>query len=85
MAESLWCPPETITTLLISCVHVQLLSHVQLFATLCTVACQAPLSKGFSRYEYWGALPFPPPGDIANPGMEPESPESPALQVDSLP
>ena len=47
-----------------------------------TVACQAPLSMGFSRQEYWNGLPFPSPGDRPNPGMEPGSP---ALQVDSLP
>ena len=47
-----------------------------------TVACQAPLSMGFSRQEYWNGLPFPSPGDRPNPGMEPGSP---ALQADSLP
>ena len=61
------------------------ISCVQLCATLWTVACQAPLSMGFSRQEYWSRLPRPPPGDLPNPGMEPTSPESPALQVDSLP
>ena len=58
------------------------LSHVQLIATPWTIACQAPLSMGFSRQEYWNGLPFPSPGDLPNPGMEPESPE---LQADSLP
>ena len=48
-------------------------SHVWLFATLWTVACQAPLFTGFSRQEYWGELPLPPPGDLANPGIEPAS------------
>ena len=47
-----------------------------------TVACQAPLSMGFSRQEYWSGLPFPSPGDLSNPGIEPGSP---ALQADSLP
>ena len=47
-----------------------------------TVACQAPLSMGFSRQEYWSELPFPSPGDLPNPGIEPGSP---ALQADSLP
>ena len=60
-------------------------SRVRLFATLWTVAHQAPLSMGFSRQEYWIGLPYPPPGAIPNPGIEPESPASPALQVDSLP
>ena len=50
------------------------LSHVQLFVTLWTVACQAPLSVGFSRQEYWNGLPFPPPGDIPDPGTKPKSP-----------
>ena len=56
-----------------------LLSHVQLFATPWTVACQAPLSTGFSWQEYWSRLPFPPPGDLPNPGIKPASPESPAM------
>ena len=47
----------------------------------CTVACQAPLSRGFSRQEYWCRLLFPSSGDLSNPGIEPGSP---ALQADSL-
>ena len=47
---------------------------------LCTVADQAPLSMEFSRQKYWNGLPFPPPGDLPNPGIEPRFP---ALQVDS--
>ena len=58
------------------------LSRVQLFATPRTVAYQAPLSRGFSRQEYWSGLPFPSAGDLPNPGIEPGSP---ALQADSLP
>ena len=58
------------------------LSCVRLFATPWAVACQAPLSMGFSRKEYWSGLPCPPPGDLPNPGVEPRSP---ALQADSLP
>ena len=54
-------------------------SHVQLFATLWTVACQAPLSMGFSRQEYWSGLPYPPPGDLLNSGTEPAALMSPAL------
>ena len=61
------------------------LSHVQLFATPWTVVCPAPLSMGFFRQEYWSGLSFPPPGDLPNPGIEPTSPVSPALQADSLP
>ena len=55
------------------------LSHVQLFATLWTVAHQAPLSREFPRQEYWSGLPFPSPGDLPDPGVEPVSPVSPAL------
>ena len=47
-----------------------------------TVAHQAPLTLEFSRQESWSGLPFPSPGDLPNPGIEPESP---ALQADSLP
>ena len=46
---------------------------VQLCATLWTVACQAPLSMGFSRQEYWSGLPCAPPRDLPDPGIEPES------------
>ena len=60
-------------------------SHVQLFATPWIVARQAPLSMGFSRQEYWSGLPFPSPGDLPNPGIEPTSPVSPALHANSLP
>ena len=51
-------------------------------ATPRTVACQAPLSMGFSREEYWSGLPFPSLGDLPNPESEPGSP---AFQADSLP
>ena len=69
--------------LLVSVTFVcQSLSRVQLFATPWTVAREAPLSMGFSRQEYWSGLPFPSPGDVPNPGIEPGSP---ALQADSLP
>ena len=44
-------------------VHVSMLSHVRLSATPRTIACQAPLSMGFSRQEYWSELPCPPPED----------------------
>ena len=50
-----------------------------------TLAFQAPLSVGFSRKEYWSGLSHPPPGDLLDPGIEPASPASPALQADSLP
>ena len=58
---------------------VQLLSCVQLFATPWTVTCQAPLSMRFSRQEYWSGLPLPLPGDLPDPGIEPESLIFPAL------
>ena len=59
-------------------------SHVQLSATLETVAHQAPLSIGFSRQEYWSELPCPLLRDLPNPRIKPTSPTSPALQADSL-
>ena len=58
------------------------LSCVQIFVTLWTVAHQAPLSRGFSRQDYWSELSFPAPGDLPDPGIEPGCP---ALQADSLP
>ena len=57
-------------------------SRVWHFATLWIVACQAPLSMGVSRQEYWSGLPCPPRGDLPNPGVKPMSP---ALWEDSLP
>ena len=54
--------------------HVQLLSHVQLFTTPWSIACQTSLSMGFSQQEYWTGLPFLSPGDLPNPGVEPASP-----------
>ena len=57
-------------------------SCVLLFSTPWTVAHQASLSMGFSKQAYWSGLPFPSPGDLPNPGIEPRSP---VLQADSLP
>ena len=65
-----------------SCMKVKSLSRVRLFATPWTVAHQAPLSMGFSRQGYWSGVPFPSPGDLPDPGIEPGSP---ALQADALP
>ena len=59
-------------------------SHVQLYATLWTAVHQAPLSMPFSRKEYWSGLPRPPPGDLPDPGIEPMSLVSYALQAASL-
>ena len=69
----------------ISCVHAKLL---QLCPTLCNpMDCNPPglLSMGFSRQEYWSGLPFPFPGDLPDPGIQPAFSVSPALQMDSLP
>ena len=54
-------------------------SHVQLFATLWTVDCQALPAMGFSRQEYWSGLPCPSPGDLPDPGIKPKLFMSPAL------
>ena len=62
-------------------VKVKSLSCVWLFATPWTVAYQAPPSMGFSRQEYWSGLPFPSPGDLPDPGIEPGSS---AFQADAL-
>ena len=61
---------------------VKLFSPVRLLATRWTITYQAPSSMEFSRQEYWSGLPFPSPGDLPDPGIEPRSP---ALQVDTLP
>ena len=54
------------------CSHA--LSYVELFVTPWTVACQATLSMGFSRQEYWSGMPFPTSGDLPDPGIQPMSP-----------
>ena len=61
--------------------EVKSFSCIRLFATPWTVAHQVPPSMGFSRQEYWSGLPFPPPGDLPNPWIEPRSP---TLQADAL-
>ena len=58
---------------------VCVLRSVQLFVTLWTVAHQAPLSRGFSRQEYWSGLLFPTPGDLPNPGIKLVCPMFPTL------
>ena len=63
------------------CYKVKLLSCVRLFATPWSAAHKAPPSMGFSRQEYWSGVPFPSPGYLPNPGIEPRSP---ALQADRL-
>ena len=65
---------------------ILLKSHwTEICPTLWTIARQTPLSVGFFRQECWSRLPFPPPGDLLDPGIEFESSVSPALQADSLP
>ena len=56
-----------------------MLGHVRLFATSQTVVRQAPLSMGFFQQEYWSRLPFPPPGDLLDSGIQPKSSDSPEL------
>ena len=63
-------------------IEVKSLSRVRLFVTPRTVAYQDPQSMGFSRQEYWSGVPFPSPGDLPNPEIEPRSP---TLQADALP
>ena len=71
---------------LYACVRAKLLQSCLTLVTLWTVACQAPLSLGFSRQEYWSGLPCPPAGDLPDPGIKPASPMSPKQwQVGSLP
>ena len=62
-------------------IESEVASHVRPFATLWTVGLQVPLSMEFSRQEYWSGLPFPSPGDLPDPGIEPGSP---ALWADAL-
>ena len=59
-------------------------SCVRLFATLWTVACQVPLSTGFSKQEHWSGLPFCPLEDLPDPRTEPAPPAASELQVDSF-
>ena len=71
------------------CKHMCMFAKsLQSCLTLCDsmdyIACQAPLSMGFSKQEYWSGLPCPPPGDLPDPVIQPMSPVSPALQADSL-
>ena len=81
MAALDWCEVISLYSFDLHLV-VKLLSHAPLFATPWTVAYQVPPSMGFSRQGYWSGLPFPSPGDLPNPGIEPGSP---TLQADALP
>ena len=75
-----FCPnlfPNICNHPVLSCL-LSCFSHIQLFATLWTVGCQAPLSMGFSRQEYWSGLPCPSSGCLPNSGIKPVSLLSPA-------
>ena len=72
--------PEVHSTILMRIPGIQAVAVLDA-ATPWTAARQAPLSMGFSRQEYWSGLPYPPPGDLPDPRIEPRSPE---LQADSL-
>ena len=65
--------------------HAQRLSCLRLFVTTRAVACQAPLSIGFSRQEYWSGLPFPSSGNLPDPGIEAGSPMLQAISLPSKP
>ena len=67
---------NSFTVSLTACMHAKSLQSCQLFATPWTVAQQAPLSKGFSRQEFWNGLPYPPPGELPRPRIQPTSPVS---------
>ena len=75
----------TFTVGFFQCVCAKLLQSCPTFGTLWTVACQGPLSVGFSRKEYWYGLPCPPPGDLPDPGIVPASLMSPELAGGFLP
>ena len=82
--ESSWVPRVISSCLFLPC-NIMCVSHSVVsdsFVTPWTVEHQTPLSMEFSRQEYWSGLPFPSPGDLPDPGIEPRSP---ALQADSLP
>ena len=90
-------PLETIHSLLLPCptskpvsspFYLRMCSVPQSCPTLCNpldYILPGSSVHGFFRQEYWSGLPFPPPGDLSNPGIKSTSPVSPALQADSLP
>ena len=80
--EPYFCIFIKVAPLIVTRACVRACSVVSDSATPWTVACQAALSLGFSRQEYWSGLPCPPPGDLPDPGIKPASP---ALQAGSLP
>ena len=72
---SLWWSFSVLTVVVDACIGAKALSRVQLW----TVVCQAPLSMGFSRWEYWSGLLCPPTGHLPDPGIDPRFLTSPAL------
>ena len=68
------CPNWKAIKMSFCCFYCCLVTVSDSFVTLWTVACRAPLSMGFSRHEHWSGLPFPSPGDLPDPGIEPTSP-----------
>ena len=82
---SLLLMPTGNTKYLHVCLHAKLLQSCSTPCEPISVSCQAPLSMGFSRQEYWNGLPCPPPGDLPDSGIEATFPAAPALQLDSLP
>ena len=71
-----WLEEVRVGTLVLLLLILSCFSHILLFAIRWSVVCQAPLSTGFSRQKYWSGLPFPLPGDLPDPGIEPSSPTS---------
>ena len=73
--HSSYIHPQNILDTLTCCCCCLVIKSCLTLATLWTVVCQAPRSIRFFRQEYWNGLPFPSPGDLLNPGIEPASPE----------
>ena len=80
-----WTRLSDWTELIHLCVHAKLLQSCATLWDPGPVTCQAHMSMGFSKQEYWSGLLCPPPGDLPNPGIKPVSSASPAFQADSLP
>ena len=94
MSGQQWVNSMCVCVCVCVCMHTHMHTHTHTHTvskscqSICdpwTVAHQAPLSMGFPRQEYWSGLPFPPPGDLPDPGIEPASPSYCTWQVDSLP
>ena len=83
--RSAWPPTPSFNFIAVLFITLLLLSCVRLFATPWTVALQTPLFMGFSKQEFWSGLPFPSPGDLANPGSHPRVLHLLPWQAGSLP